>query len=141
MDDTSFGQTAPPPFERRPQAAYECVDTVKMSRSAGSRVPDDNAGSVNGRSHEALPMSVRHPDLRTILRFLIGIFETLPDVDIRLHRYIRSVAGDVRRTDVLKPFRRHLCDQVEDVFSAADIHPEDFFSIFLGEGQRSCAMP
>src|SRR5262245_66570944 len=113
MDDTSFGQTAPPPFQRRPQAAYECVDTVKMSRSAGSRGPDDNARSVNGRSHEAPPTSVGHHDFRTVLRFLIRIFETLPDVDIRLHRYIRSFAGDVRRTAVLKPFRGHLCHQGE----------------------------
>src|SRR5437867_12425935 len=100
--DKAGGRRAPPhPLKGGPQCTNECVNAMEVRHAAGLRISNDDARTVYRRGDSTGAVGFGNHEFSPALRFFVRILERLPDIDFFLERKIRSVAGNVSRTDML----------------------------------------
>src|SRR5262249_45753557 len=128
-------------FERSPQTADECVDTVEMRDSAGGGIPDYNARPINSRNDLSLAVRVCYKQFRFTFGFLVGILERLTHIDFVFQGNSASVAGDILGADVVETAAGNAFDDTENVPRTAHVHLKNFVAILRQERKRCRAVP
>src|SRR5262249_2018036 len=114
---------------------------MEMSDAPRRGIAYHDARAIDGSNEGSLALLFRNQQLRLALRFFISILECLSHIDCGFQREVVSISRDIRRTDVLKTACRSLLHEFNNVPGPIDIHPKDFFTIFLLKRQRSRTMP
>ncbi len=93
---------APHSLERGPEPANECIDSVKMSDTSGSRISDHHAGPIHRWDNASAGTCLVDQFFRLAFGCFVRISKCLSDVDFGFQGYF-SNSRDVSRADMVQP--------------------------------------